>query len=202
MNNRVRMRDTLDRVCLIPKVKFRLKDDPDEVWVDMMLHNDKKPNDSYYISNKGRIATYKYKQDKYDILYSEERTRQQSLYGYWSLNKGRFSIHRLVACYFNYKPYSYDMDVHHINGDKRDNRLENLEFLSRTEHYYRELELGGRPSTHEMRIQERKYSEADVKNMRKMHSEGYSMSHIAREYDDRFGTIRQIIKRITYKDIE
>lgn len=200
--SRVKMKDTLDKVCLIPKVKFRLKDDPDEVWVDMMLHNDKKPNDKYYISSKGRIATYKGKQDKYGILYSEEKTTQISLYGTWGINGASFTVHRLVACYFNYKPYRYKMDVHHINGNKRDNRVENLEFLSRTEHYYREIELGGRPPTHEMRIQERKYSEADVKNMRKMHSEGYSMSHIAREYNDRFGTIRQIIKRITYKDIE
>lgn len=200
--SRNRMRAILDKVCLIPKVKFRLKDDPDEIWVDMMLHNDKKPNDKYYISSKGRIATYKGKQDKYAILYSEEKTKQKALYGEWGINNAHFPVHRLVACYFNYKPISYDKDVHHINGNKRDNRVENLEFLSRIEHYYKELELGSKPPIHELRIQERKYSEEDVKHMRKMYSEGYNMSHIAREYDDRFGTIRQIIKRITYKDIE
>ncbi|QYC52068.1 homing endonuclease [Staphylococcus phage vB_Sau-RP15] len=133
MNNRARMRQTLDKLCLIPKVKFKLVDDSNEIWVDMMIHNYKKPNDSYYISNRGRIATYKSKQNKYAILYSEESTKQKSLYGSWSINGTSFPVHRLVACYFNYKPYTYDKDVHHINGNKRDNRVENLEFLNSTD---------------------------------------------------------------------
>ncbi len=43
-------------------------------------------------------------------------------------------LHRVLAEVFLGLDPSTKMDVHHINGDKQDNRLENLEILSRKEH--------------------------------------------------------------------
>ena len=54
--------------------------------------------------------------------------------GYLACTDGvRSSMHRDVWCFHNGEiPENYD--IHHINGDKTDNRLENLEILPKSEH--------------------------------------------------------------------
>jgi len=72
-------------------------------------------------------------------------------YGYCQVNLGpsksskRVYVHRLVAEAFIPNPEN-KKDVNHKNGIKTDNRIENLEWVTRSEnclHYYRIL--GGRP---------------------------------------------------------
>ena len=44
----------------------------------------------------------------------------------------RFGIHRYVM--HSFKGFQKGMDIHHINEDKFDNRLDNLVYLTRAEH--------------------------------------------------------------------
>ena len=56
--------------------------------------------------------------------------------GYLTLtigNKKRY-VHRMVMEEYLGRPLRSDEHVHHINGDRTDNRIENLEIISASEH--------------------------------------------------------------------
>lgn len=67
-------------------------------------------------------------------------------YGYVKidLNHHLFAVHRLVCkCFFG----DSNLEVNHINGDKTDNRLENLEYCTRSENQKHAFTVGLNKST-------------------------------------------------------
>lgn len=57
-----------------------------------------------------------------------------------------FLVHRLVACAFIGPPPSPKHEVNHINGDKEDNRAENLEWVTSSENKKHAFKNGLRPT--------------------------------------------------------
>ena len=67
---------------------------------------------------------------------AKAKRRYLSEYGYIRLriNNKLVMEHRKVMEDFLQRPLEDWEDVHHINGDKTDNRIENLEVMSKSEH--------------------------------------------------------------------
>lgn len=130
--------------------------------------------------------------------------------GYRSVNLGRGNgnrrlIHSLVMEAF-VGPRPKGMDINHKNGDKTDNRLENLEYCSRSQNMAHAVRTGlmpppplrrGTDNDHLCRLNEEK-----VRHIRQWHAEGGGITQIARHYDVGKSTVGNIIKRNTWAWLE
>jgi hypothetical protein len=110
------------------------EDAPEEEWRDVLGFEE-----LYQVSNLGKVRTIKNGE--------AEMSQQENRNGYMTVhlrNKGverRAMVHRLVAEAFISNPDEL-RDVNHKNGDKSDNRVENLEWVSHSDnmtHSFREL---------------------------------------------------------------
>lgn len=99
----------------------------------------------YDITTDGRIFR---KSDGRELIASVGKKGYKSIrlkvFGFSSYSDGRkaYKVHRLVAMKY-LSDYSESLQVNHINGDKQDNRVENLEMVTNQEnvlHAYRQLD--------------------------------------------------------------
>lgn len=117
-----------------------------EIWKPIQYYEDR-----YLVSNLGRIKSLSFKQryllktgvEAYRV--TKERILAQQLnnsgYKLVHLHKNNirtaFTVHTLVAKAFISSPKA---TVNHINGDKTDNRVDNLEWCSYTENHLHAVE--------------------------------------------------------------
>ena len=104
------------------------------MWKDIEI------NSNYEISDKGIVRRKNNKNVLKGCITSGYRSVKLT---FENSKQQRFYVHRLVALYFISNNDKNKTFVNHINGDKLDNRVENLEWISPREnnlHYYQKVQ--------------------------------------------------------------
>ena len=164
----------------------------------------------YKVSNLGnvksldRIVTYsdgrRYKYKGKRIALTPNLNRSGYLYVTLVRNGMRknFKVHRLVAETFipniDNKPH-----VNHIDGDKTNNSVGNLEWVTPKENIEHAVKMGLIKAGADSHMS--RFTQDEVNYMRKAYRDGIRQSELAKEFNTNDSTIFQILKRKTYKNI-
>lgn len=106
----------------------------EEVWKLVEKPGKLPTKGKYYISNKGNFySTFTKRLIKPQMCHKG--------YLYVEIGRRKYKVHRLVAEYFIPNPDNLPQ-VNHINCDKTDNRVENLEWCTNRQNYEWSLEQG------------------------------------------------------------
>lgn len=113
-----------------------------------------------------------------------------------------FLIHRLVAETFIPNPLCKSQ-VNHIDGDKGNNAVSNLEWTTPKENTYHAYKVGLR-HTYGSGSPNAKLSEEDVREIKRLYSKGikqYGYRSLAKKYGVSHKTIYSVIKNITWREV-
>lgn len=153
--------------------------------------------EDYQISNFGRVKSFK----KYH--YTNERilkpSRDKSGNGYLFVNlckNGKrkiYCVHRLVLCNFKLMDNHLDFEVNHIDGNKLNNHINNLEWCTQSENEIHAYKIGLKISLKGEDHGRSKLNENNIKEIRiLLKNENYSQRRIA----EIFSISQQQISRI------
>ena len=130
-------------------------------------------------------------------------------YMYYRLSKSRkeqkdIRIHRLVAMAFIPNVHNLET-VNHIDGNKENNHVSNLEWSDRSKQLYHAYELGLKKPMAGTLHTSSKCSDEEVKAIRKYYDENNgkygTVAYLSRKYNLSHDIVLRICKRKTYNNI-
>lgn len=164
---------------------YKIKGSGIEFWILIEFNN----TNFYYVSSKGRVYNSNTKRLVGNV----------KVYPRVTINKKTVDIHRLVAENFIPNPENKEQ-VNHIDGDKTNNHISNLEWATPKENIQHAVTIGllkGRKGT--------LASEEEIKEMIKLRTEGNSYQNISKIMNKYTGeTIRRLINDHvdSYKELD
>lgn len=160
-----------------------------EIWRDIPQY------ENYQISNHGRI----YSKHKNELKALEiNKKGYETIRPYKNNIRKTFRIHRLVAELFIPNPQNKPQ-VNHKDGNKLNNHIDNLEWVTYRENVdhavKNNLLCRGEDSPHS------KMTEKKVREMRKLYSQGFGSTTLAKMFDINEKNAYNIIKRKAWKHV-
>lgn len=171
-----------------------------EQWQDIKEYTGR-----YQVSNLGRIKSLTRKTKTIKIKETIMRLQKHPS-GYLQIAlskksiKKRFYIHRLVLEAF--LPIQKNkLEANHKDGDKTNNLLENLEWVSRSYNHVHAYNTLHKPRMLGSKHPHSKLTEEDVLKMRQLFKDGVTKKAIAKQFGIAYNTAQQIIIRRRWKHI-
>jgi hypothetical protein len=164
-----------------------------EIWKDILGYEGK-----YQVSNAGKIKNVvrgtikagQIQKDGYEKLVLYKDNFYKSYY-----------VHRLVLTTFIGNGKDKDQ-ANHLDGNKANNYLENLEWCTRGENMKHADKLGLRKMPKGKDHYKALLTEKEVLMIReKYHNRGSTLSKLAREYKANVGSVYNIVKGISWKHL-
>jgi len=112
-----------------------------------------------------------------------------------------FAVHRLVCSAFHSNPCALPQ-VNHIDGDKSNNTVANLEWVNNATNLIHAYKLGLRVPPRGSAHPKAKLTEATVKIIKRRLSDGASLAELGRAYGVTYMTIRQIKCGATWQHVQ
>lgn len=124
----------------------------------------------------------------------------------------RFHLHVLMGIAFlgldlrSHGTHNFSLQIDHIDNNKRNNCVENLEIVTKQENLTRAWKTGcyknnGFASKGKPKKKLRKFSLGDVTQIKALKEAGLSYRKIAEKFNCNHGSIYQILKGYTYQDL-
>lgn len=172
---------------------------PDDATVDekfKTIEQDVAPDimPYYAVSNFGRVLNYR----SGKVMKPNYRPTGYEYYCLAAENckngQKKYSTHRMVMMTFEPNEDAEILQVNHMNGDKSNNRLDNLEWNTPSENVQHAWDIGLKEGI--------KINFNDAKEIRRLRSEGWTYQQIANNYypDLSVTTIARICKNIEFYD--
>ena len=159
-----------------------------EIWKEVVGYEE-----YYRVSNLGNV---------YSLISNKQLSPAKNASGYMQLTlKGGKSVrvHRLVAEAFIPNPNNYP-EVNHIDCNKINNKLENLEWVTPSMNIQHNVKMENRPNQKGSTNWNSKLTEEDVIEIRKLKGKMRGKD-IAKKYNVAYSIICRIWQRVIWKHI-
>lgn len=170
-----------------------------EIWKPVKGYED-----HYKVSDQGRVRSLdriiKDKIGRTKFYKGQELSQFIDKSGYpmctlWRDSKGKNkTVHRIVAEAFIANPENKPQ-VNHKDGDKENNHVNNLEWVTNSENDLHAFEIGLRTVNRGSKSNLAKLTEEEVIEIRKLKKNGKTQRNIAKVFDISEGSVSQIVNR-------